>query len=121
VCNFMEMAEIIFIGPPILLYASWMMVRNKNLSKRIFSLIWVLLIFVLVFIGFFAGHGAEATKTSVVCFFTSTVWFLGPFLLFTLHKEWRAYISLVGSIILPFISYFACLLLMLTFGQIRGV
>lgn len=118
VCNFMEMVEIIYIGPPILLSASWMMVRKKNLSKGIFYFIWILLIFVLVFIGIFAGHGTEATKTAVVCFFTSTIWFSGPFLLFTLHKEWRAYISLVGSIILPFISYFTCLLLMLASGQI---
>ena len=115
------MDEAIQIGPSVILFISWLLLRSKKYRQEILLSIWVGLISILVFIGWSANPGTEATKTAVVLLCTSTIWFSGPFLIYSLGKQWKYYWSLIACIILPFVSSLICIFLMLGLGQIWGL
>jgi hypothetical protein len=115
------MVEIIHIGPSVLLFLSWLFLRSKEKGHGVLIATWFGLIIILVSVGTLIGHGEESTQTAVNLLFTSTIWFSGPFLIFTIKKKWKFYWVLLGSVVLPFLSYFICMMLMLISGEIWGV
>ena len=113
---------LLIAAPTAVLFLLWIPLRSKPFARVAMSVIWCLTLVGLSVMGALDWeHDHEFTRFASACVCSASVWFTGPFLIFTVTKQWPLVVTLVGCILLPIASECICILLMAFTGQIWGM
>jgi hypothetical protein len=117
-----QMTGIGLLGiPSVVLILGWTLLRQRK-SRGLFGLVWGGLIIATSIIGSAMWNEShECTRLAAAAMATSTIWFSGPILLWTIRRNQSAVWSWLVAILLPFASFMACFFLLAATGQVWGM
>jgi uncharacterized membrane protein len=108
---------LIYTGPTILLIL-WFLFRHRNSARLFLSGAWIVVMVVAAIVGAVMWQtNHECTRAASAIFLASGVIFIGPFLIVASPKNWHAVWPIFATAILPYLSAWACAIILLYLGQ----
>ena len=113
---------LLVIVPASVLFTAWLLLRRRIHARLLLTVTWCAVFFVLGLIGWLTWEQThECTRLASALLVTSSVWFVGPFLVLTVRTRWAWPVSAVACVALSFASVYACFFLLAVTGQVWGM
>lgn len=113
---------VLFMMPSLLLITGWTALHRYVPSRRLCFAFWLILMGGLSVAGAVEWDATqECSQLASAAMASSTLWFSGPALVWTVLKPWKAVWSWLAAVILPFVSFITCVFVLLGTGQIWGM
>jgi hypothetical protein len=111
-----------FTLPTVILLAAWIILHKRPYARFAFTGVLVGVLSACALLGALLWQQQhEGTQLASATTFTSTVWFSGPLLIWTVGKTWHMAWSILAALLLPFASFMTCFFLLAITGQIWGM
>ncbi len=105
-----------FAVPVMILWIIWGVLRKVKAPKKTFRNIWLIFVGVLAIAGVLQWHPGEhsiGNHFTAALITSSSLWFIGPFLILYYNKGWNVLWSIPATFIFPYFSVALSYLIMI--------